>query len=214
MPTLARRVDPGLSLEGSSPCVLTRDPMYTNGPGTHDGVFNLAPSIEGHEDRSSDGVEPGHTSRPRGRSKSAHAVEFSKTVAPLQEGDSFPGRVQDRLPISERTGEYSARPAPRWGSGRGAGSAGRKGWPCLCRPADAETLAGRRGRRGQRAGGGKGQRAGPEKGRLASRKSAAAGLRQNLDRDRPLTRAVVEVDEHHLLPGAQREAPIDHRNRL
>ena len=56
-----------------------------HGSGTHDGV-NLAPSSEAPRGESSDGVEPGHTSRPRVRSKSAHAVEFSKTVAPLRKG--------------------------------------------------------------------------------------------------------------------------------
>jgi hypothetical protein len=39
--------------------------------------------------RPDDGVEPGHTSRPRDRSKCAHAVEFSKTVAPLRMGFPF-----------------------------------------------------------------------------------------------------------------------------
>ena len=63
----------------------TRGVRVHHGPGTHDGV-NLAPSVEAPRGWSSDGVEPGHTSRPRGRSKSAHAVEFSKTVAPLRKG--------------------------------------------------------------------------------------------------------------------------------
>jgi hypothetical protein len=69
------------------------------------------------EGRSSDGVEPGHTPRPRGRSKGAHAVEFSKTVAPLREGGSFPRARPRTSPISERTGEYSARIAT-WGRAR------------------------------------------------------------------------------------------------
>jgi hypothetical protein len=45
-------------------------------------------------DRSSDGVEPGHTTRPTDRSKSAHAVEFSKTVAPLLEGTPPQGHAR------------------------------------------------------------------------------------------------------------------------
>ncbi len=65
--------------------------MYTKDSKAQDGV-NLGTAdrttISG---RSLDGVEPGHTPRPRGRSKGAHAVEFSKTVAPLPEGASFSG---------------------------------------------------------------------------------------------------------------------------
>ena len=44
-----------------------------------------------------DGVEPGHTSRPTVRSKSVHAVEFSKTVAPLRKGFPSEGARSDPL---------------------------------------------------------------------------------------------------------------------
>src|SRR6478609_7298725 len=37
---------------------------------------------------------------------------------------------------------------------------------------------------------------------------------QDLHRDDPLARAVVEVQEHELLPGAQAELAADHRDRL
>jgi hypothetical protein len=56
--------------------------------------------------RSSDGVEPGHTPRPRIRSKGAHAVEFSKTVAPLQEG-SPPQTARPRAKPGSRGGPTS-----------------------------------------------------------------------------------------------------------
>ena len=59
--------------------------------------------------RRSDGVEPGHTPRPRIRSKGAHAVEFSKTVAPLQGVVLFRGAPRTEQQALGRTGEYSAR---------------------------------------------------------------------------------------------------------
>lgn len=46
------------------------------------------------------------------RSKGAHAVEFSKTVAPRRKGIPSQG-APEIVPISERTGEYSARTAAR-----------------------------------------------------------------------------------------------------
>jgi hypothetical protein len=74
----------------------------------------LAPPLGSPEDKPNDGVEPGHTISTEGSVEGAHAVEFSKTVAPLQEGASFPpGTSGNRLPAPERTDEYSAE------SGRG-----------------------------------------------------------------------------------------------
>ena len=56
----------------------------------------LAPSTRRPEmSHASDGVEPGHNSRPRVRSKSVHAVEFSKTVAPLRKGSPSEGARSD-----------------------------------------------------------------------------------------------------------------------
>ena len=58
--------DPGLSLVGPGPCVLTRGSMYTTDPGTQDGVsiwHRRRPAAR--KGRRSDGVEPGHTPRPR-----------------------------------------------------------------------------------------------------------------------------------------------------
>jgi hypothetical protein len=52
------------------------------------------------------------TSLDRGRSRSVHAVEFSKTVAPLQEGNPPQGRARVLLMAPGRTDEYSA---PRGG---------------------------------------------------------------------------------------------------
>ena len=64
-----------------------------------------------------DGVEPLDTlSDRRFRSKGAHAVEFSKTVAPLEEGcppESGAPETLKRIP--GRTDEYSARnPLSTW----------------------------------------------------------------------------------------------------
>ncbi len=83
------------------------------GSGTQDGV-NLGTAVRAlpEGERSSDGVEPGHTSRPTNRPKSAHAVEFSKTVAPLQEGTPPQGARPDPETAPGRTDEYSARIGP------------------------------------------------------------------------------------------------------
>jgi hypothetical protein len=64
-------------------------------------------------DRVGDGFEPGHTPRPRGRSRGAHAVEFSKTVAPLLEGSSLLSARRGR--DSTPSGQLSiARGLPSW----------------------------------------------------------------------------------------------------
>jgi hypothetical protein len=105
----------GLSLEGPDPCVpsprLTaggRSPSTQVGFGTQDGVnLGTVVRVEPASGCSSDGVEPGHTPRPRVRPKGAHAVEFSKTVAPLGEGLSSSGaRPRFRCRIPGRTDEY------------------------------------------------------------------------------------------------------------
>jgi hypothetical protein len=84
----------GPSLVGPDPCTHTPQAkplvgaqVHSRASGVQDGV-NLGTVVRASPEgfRSSDGVEPGHTPRPRNRSKGAHAVEFSKTVAPLQEG--------------------------------------------------------------------------------------------------------------------------------
>ena len=46
------------------------------------------------------------------------------------------------------------------------------------------------------------------------RRPGADGSGADLDDDGPLARAVVEVDQDQLLPGAEREAPADDRDRL
>jgi hypothetical protein len=89
----------GLSLVGQDPCALTREPeVHRWAPERKTGSI-LAPPFEQPDEsgKSSDGVEPGHTPRPRNRSKGAHAVEFSKTVAPLQEG--FPPQTARPEPV-------------------------------------------------------------------------------------------------------------------
>ena len=137
--------------------------MYTTDPGTQDGVQSGTVVLAGpRRDRSSDGVEPGHTPRPRVRSKGAHAVEFSKTVAPLREGDSFPGRVRECFrsrsgpmsiapgsPRREGRARRGLRVAPRASRRRAAGLAspgarpGDAGRPASERAATAAPNAGR-----------------------------------------------------------------------
>ncbi len=70
--------------------------MYTKGSEAQDEVnLGTVDPRSARLGRSFDGVEPGHTSRPRVRSKSVHAVEFSKTVAPLRKGSPSEGARSD-----------------------------------------------------------------------------------------------------------------------
>jgi hypothetical protein len=95
--------------------------MYTMDPGTQDGVSiwhrrrSLVP-----KDRSMRRRRTWTHSSTEGRSKGAHAVEFSKTVAPLREGDSFPGRVRECF--RSRSGPVSIAPAPPHGERTSNGS--------------------------------------------------------------------------------------------
>src|SRR5690242_19537879 len=87
---------------------------YTESSGRKTGSILAPPSKQIRKaDQSDGGVEPGHTSRSRDRPRGAHAVEFSKTVAPLQEGASFLVGHPRTCRLSERTGKYSAESVPR-----------------------------------------------------------------------------------------------------
>jgi hypothetical protein len=86
---------------------------YTASSGRKTGSILAPPSKQIRKaDQSDGGVEPGHTPRPRDRPRGAHAVEFSKTVAPLQEGDSFLVGHPRAIRLPERTGKYSAESVP------------------------------------------------------------------------------------------------------
>lgn len=43
---------------------------------------------------------------------------------------------------------------------------------------------------------------------------AGTRLREHLESHRPLAGTVVEVDQHHLLPGPERQTAVEHRDRL
>jgi hypothetical protein len=132
---LARRADPGRSLVGSGPCVLTRGSVYTTGPGTQDGVQS---GTAGRGPRGA--IERRRRtwthSSTEGRSKGAHAVEFSKTVAPVREGGSFPRHGRN---LRFRSGLASIAPAPPSWAAPGARiilpPPSPERWPGLCRPA-------------------------------------------------------------------------------
>ena len=116
-------------------------------------------------------------SSTEGRSKGAHAVEFSKTVAPLGEGIPSHGASRT-VPIPERTDEYSARTAKLGGLGprtslwhRLAPNAFRVVGPPRSAFGDSSAPA------------------------LAAR-GWWRRLRDDLDRHRPLAGTVVEVDQH------------------
>src|SRR5438270_2575948 len=86
--------------------------MYTKDFGARDGV-NLGTAVRvAHERLSSDGVEPGHTPRPRDRPKVRMLLSFQRPSHRFWKGGSFPRGVLPgtgtgfRLP--RRTGEYSA----------------------------------------------------------------------------------------------------------
>src|SRR5436305_15164251 len=66
--------------------------------------------------RSSDGVEPGHTSRPRVGRKVRMLLSFQRPSHLFGEG--LPPRgASETISIPERTGEYSARAAVLGGRG-------------------------------------------------------------------------------------------------
>src|SRR5437763_6582797 len=69
----------------------TREPRYTAGSGARTGlVLGTADSHRPQGSNEATAYEPGHSISTEGSVEGAHAVEFSKTVAPLQEGASFP----------------------------------------------------------------------------------------------------------------------------
>ena len=114
----ARRVSIlGLSLEGSGPCA-NGSPSAKAGetgarrthraPGARRGQsWHRRSSAIPQRELTQATASNLDTSLDRGRSRSVHAVEFSKTVAPLQEGNPPPGRARTRV-APGRTDEYSA----------------------------------------------------------------------------------------------------------
>jgi hypothetical protein len=184
--------------------------MYTTDPGTQDGVSiwhrRQSPTPRG---RSMRRRRTWTHSSTEGRSKGAHAVEFSKTVAPLQEGCSFPGRAREN--IRSRGGPVSIAPGPPRGEGpspAGPSSITARGCASSAAPfapSDGCSCVGRRSGELERPiAGTTGGRAG----------RAEPHLGQHLHRHRPPARTVVEVDQHDLLPGSERQVPVDDRDRL
>ncbi len=206
---LAWWVDPGLSAGGIRPLRPHKGIRCTPRiPGRKTGFQSGTVVPRSAKDLASDGVEPGHTSRPRVRSKSAHAVEFSKTVAPLREGSSFPGRVRDHL--RSRSGPVSIAPrSPR-----------REGRPRRGRQRSAPGLGPRCAPPGPRGGTVAGWPTGPDGDGAYDRtwtvtmRRWGRRLRQHLHRNRPLAGPIVEVDQNDLLPGPEREPAVDDRDRL
>jgi hypothetical protein len=85
-------------------------PMYTGGSEAQDGV-NSGPPFEVLPERSVRATASNldTLSRLIAQSKSVHAVEFSKTVAPLPGGESSSGGAPgSKEPVPGRTDEYSA----------------------------------------------------------------------------------------------------------
>jgi hypothetical protein len=139
---LRRAASDPLSQRASAPNLaspiqpVTEEPRYTTGSGAHDGVGLGTAERSALKEPASDGVEPGHTISTEGSVEGAHAVEFSKTVAPLQEGDAFLSGASVGLPAPERTAEYSAR--LRLTGGDAATALGRRKPPATTLVAPAE----------------------------------------------------------------------------
>ena len=87
----------------------------------------LAPSPRGPEGQVQRRRRTWTHSSTEGRSKGAHAVEFSKTVAPHREGSSLPrARLRPR-PVSGRTGNYSVE-IRALGKARNSPRSARRRW--------------------------------------------------------------------------------------
>jgi hypothetical protein len=172
----------------------------------------------------------------RGSVESAHAVEFSKTVAPRRKGGSFLAAHPKSEPDPERTDKYSAHLRTLEGPDR----------PAYGGPIDRLSIAGsvgsgipgrtRRGRPDRtrdRHGRGHGTPdrrrglMGPPSARRETRdRRGTSGttlgvgvppqepLRDDLDDHVPRPRPVVEVDQDDLLPGAERQPALDDRHAL
>jgi hypothetical protein len=106
-------------------------PMYTVGSGAQDGV-NSGTAVRGapRGERSSDGVEPGHNSRPGFGRRVCMLLSFQRPSHLFQEGNPPQGRARVLGPVPGRTDEYSAQNRRRRGGDgiRGGGiSCGRSG---------------------------------------------------------------------------------------
>src|SRR5881275_526594 len=111
-PTEHRWMDPGLSAGGTDPCALTRKlHVHRKLRGARRGTSILAPPCARPRKRESATTASNlDTLLDRGfRSKGAHAVEFSKTVAPLGRGFLPLGRPGCSRPLVGRTNKYSAQ---------------------------------------------------------------------------------------------------------
>ena len=97
-----------------APASTRGDPMYTIDPGTQDGVSiwhrrqSLAPEGTGR----CDGVEPGHTPRPRVGRRVRMLLSFQRPSHLFGRG-FLPRALPKSSPIPERIGEYSAQTAAR-----------------------------------------------------------------------------------------------------
>src|SRR4051812_1970042 len=138
-------------------------------------------------------------------SEGAHAVEFSKTVAPSREGVAF----ERTLPRSGdlRCGPSSIAPGERRGD-RPRGPAVRRG-AAVYTQTGATRGPGAPADQGRAAGGPTGAQtaAHGRAARRACRRPAGRLLPGHADRDDAVPRSVVEVQQHDLLPGAQRQVP-------
>ncbi len=88
------------------------------------GQFWTAAQTAPREERSNDGVEPGHISRPGFGRRVCMLLSFQRPSHLLQEGDPPQGRARVLEPVPGRTDEYSAQNRRRRG-----GDASRVGGP-------------------------------------------------------------------------------------
>jgi hypothetical protein len=119
----------GLSLVGSDPCAhgppargrdgtalnpsampMSRNPMYTEGSGAQDGV-NSGTAVRStpRKERSSDGVEPGHISRPGFGRRVCMLLSFQRPSHRFWREILLRGAPRVLGPARGRTHEYSAQ---------------------------------------------------------------------------------------------------------
>ena len=214
-----------------APASTRGDPMYTNGSrdarrGFQSGTVVDRLAHKGPVDATASNLD---TLLDRGFGRRVRMLlSFQRPSHLFGEGSSFPGHVHPS-PISERTGKYSARTAARGRPAYRMARAGYRPWLRHARPPlapsggyacfgpRAGSLTGESpaGRKVDRARGTRDhERVATDSCALVARAHGPGTtrrrdkrLRQDLHGHGPPARTVVEVDQHDLLPGAERSCP-------
>jgi hypothetical protein len=178
---------PGRSLAGPDPCTTTSKPEYTGGlqDARRGQSWHRRPLATRKRADLGDGVEPGHTPRPKIGRRVRMLLSFQRP-SHLSRRDCLlsehPG-TGTRIP--KRTDEYSATAmrlkSPNCRMNRSSATA-NPGRSSRCASIGVPPAA------------------------------APCALGDDLNVDGPLARAVVEIDQDDLLPGPQREPAVEYRD--